>query len=494
MKEKNQVVPDEVLSKEFLSQFKTEADVSKFLKQLHAQVLEKMLEGEMDAHLGYEKNSVAGNNSGNSRNGSYPKKIQTEHGESVISIPRDRNGQFEPIAVPKHESRGLSIEKLVISLYVKGMSVAYIEEEMREIYEIELSTSAISIITNKVNQAAQEWQNRPLDPVYLIVWMDGIVFKVRDNGKIINKTVYLCVGLKQNGLKEVLGMWVGKSESSSFWMGVLTDLKARGVQDILITCTDNLNGFTDTIRTVFPQSSTQICVVHQIRNSCKYVVYKDKKEFTADMKNIYNAPNKEVAAAELDNLEKKWGGKYPYAILSWRNNWDDLTVFFQFPLEIRKIIYTTNLIENLNGKIRKYTKSKLSFPSDDAVKKTVYLSLMEIEKKWTQPIHNWGLIRINLCLFLKTESKYKKKPTTESCFHLHKILDSVTQEIMADIFISVAFYNSPSSLFLYQPLPANQPLYRKSSAVSHCLNIRRYMPAENSILFQTCSLLHRPYC
>ncbi len=336
MKEKNQVVPDEVLSKEFLSQFKTEADVSKFLKQLHAQVLEKMLEGEMDAHLGYEKNSVTGNNTGNSRNGSYPKKIQTEHGESVISIPRDRNGQFEPIAVPKHESRGLSIEKLVISLYAKGMSVSDIEEEMREIYEIELSTSAISIITNKVNQAAQEWQTRPLDPVYLIVWMDGIVFKVRDNGKIINKTVYLCVGLKQNGLKEVLGMWVGKSESSSFWMGVLTDLKARGVQDILITCTDNLNGFTDTIRSIFPQSSTQICVVHQIRNSCKYVVYKDKKEFTADMKNIYNAPNKEVAAAELNNLERKWGGKYPYAILSWRNNWDDLTVFFQFPLEIRK--------------------------------------------------------------------------------------------------------------------------------------------------------------
>ena len=225
----------------------------------------------------------------------------------------------------------------------------------------------------------------------MIVRMDGIVVKVRDNGRIINKTVYLCVGLKQNGLKEVLGMWVGKSESSSFRIGVLTDLKARGVQDILITYADNLNGFTDTIRTVFPSYSLK-SVVHQIRNSCKYVVYKDKKEFTADMKNIYNAPNKEVAAAELDNLEKKWGGKYPYAILSWRNKWDDLTVFFQFPLEIRKIIYTTNLIENLNGKIRKYTKSKLSFPSDDAVKKMVYLSLMEIEKKWTQPIHNWGLI------------------------------------------------------------------------------------------------------
>ena len=243
-KKKNQVVPDEVLSKEFLSQFKTKADVSKFLKQLHALVLEKRLEGKMDAHLKYEKNSAAGKNTGNSRNGSYPKKIQTKHGESVFSITRDRNGQYDPIAVPKHESRGLSIEKFVVSLYTKGRIVSDIKEEMREIYEIELYTSAISIITNKVNQAAQEWQNRPLDPVYLIVWMDGIVFKVRDNGKIINKTVYLCVGLKQNGLKEVLGMWVGKSESSSFRMGVLTDFKARGVQEILITCTDNLNGFT----------------------------------------------------------------------------------------------------------------------------------------------------------------------------------------------------------------------------------------------------------
>lgn len=320
---------------------------------------------------------------------------------SSPSPPRNRNGEFEPIVVPKHESLGLSIEKLVISLYAKGISVSDIEEEMREIYEIELSTSAISIITNKVNQAALEWQNRPLAPIYLIVWMNGVVFKVRNNGKIISKTVYLCVGLKQNGLKEVLGMWGGKTESSAFRMGVLTDLKACGVQDILITCTDNLNGVTDTIRSVFPQSSTQICVVHQIRNSCKYVVYKDKKEFTADMKNIYNAPNKEAAAMELDNLERKWGGKYPYAIFSWRKICDNLTVFFQFPLEIRSIIYTNNLIENLHGKIRKHTKSKLSFLADDAVKKTVYLSLMEIEKKWTQPIHNWGLIMNQFILIFK---------------------------------------------------------------------------------------------
>lgn len=385
-------IPKDLLSKDFLSQFKTEEDVSNFLTDLHARVLEQMLEGEMDAHLGYEKHSSSGINSGNSRNGSYEKKIQTKHGESIINVPRDREGEFEPVVVPKHQSRGLSIERLVISLYAKGMSVSDIEEEMKEIYGITLSTSAISIITNKVSQAAIEWQNRPLESLYLIVWMDGIVFKVREGGKVINKTVYLCVGLNKDGMKEVLGMWVGKSESSSFWMGVLTDLKARGVEDILVTVTDNLNGFTQTIKSVFPESTTQICVVHQIRNSCKYVVWKEKKEFTADLKNIYNAPTKEAASLELDRLEQKWGGKYPYAIRSWRTNWEDLTSFFDFSIEIRKIIYTTNLIENLNGKIRKYTKNKLSFPNDDALKKSVYLSVMEIEKKWSQPIWNWGMI------------------------------------------------------------------------------------------------------
>lgn len=391
-KKKRQAVPAELLSKEFLSQFKTEEDVSRFLKDLHAQVFEQMLQGEMDAHLGYEKNSSEGNNTGNSRNGSFPKKIQTEHGESVIQIPRDRNSEFEPIAVPKHQSRGLSIERLVISLYAKGMSVSDIEDELRDIYEINLSTSAISIITNKVTQSALEWQNRPLDRLYIVVWMDGIVFKVRDGGKVINKTVYLCVGLTTSGYKEVLGMWLGKTESSSFWMSVLTDLKARGVEDILITVTDNLNGFTDTIRAVFPQSTTQICVVHQIRNSCRYVVWKDMKEFTSDMKGIYQAVNREQAEAALAHFEQKWGSKYRHAVQSWHRNWDELTAFFDFPVEIRTIIYTTNIIENLNGKIRKYTKSKLSFPTDDAVKKSVWLALQEIEKKWTMPIRNWGIV------------------------------------------------------------------------------------------------------
>ncbi len=385
-------IPKEFLSKEFLSQFKTQEDVEAFLTELHVKVYESMLQGEMDAHLGYEKGSKDGINSGNSRNGSYRKRIQGTHGDSDIEVPRDRHGQFEPVIVPKHQSRGLSIERLVLSLYAKGMSVSDIESEMHEIYKVNLSTSAISHITNKVTQEAIEWQNRPLDNLYLIVWMDGIVFKVRDNGKVINKTVYLCVGLTKEGFKEVLGMWVGKTESASFWMGVLTDLKARGVEDILITVTDNLTGFTDTIKSVFPESTTQICVVHQIRNSCRYVVWKEKKEFTSDLKLVYNAPTKEAAKMELDLFEQKWGSKYPYAIRSWRANWDELTSFYDFPLEIRKIIYTTNLIENLNGKIRKYTKNKLSFPTDDALKKSLYLSISEIEKKWTMPIHNWGLI------------------------------------------------------------------------------------------------------
>jgi len=231
-----------------------------------------------------------------------------------------------------------------------------------------------------------------LDTVYTVVWMDGIVFKVKEGARIIDKTIYIAVGLNLEGKKEVLGMWLGKNESASFWLSVLTDLKARGVKDILITATDNLKGFTEAIRTVFPEATKQVCVVHQIRNSCKYVVWKERKEFSGDMKAIYNAPNRDAAALALDQLESKWGGKYGYAIKSWRANWNELTAFLDFPLEIRKIIYTTNVIENLNGKIRKYTKNKMSYPTDEAVLKSVYLSIHEATKKWTMPIRNWGSI------------------------------------------------------------------------------------------------------
>lgn len=382
---------DDLLNnKEFYKSFKNAEDLTSFFKQMHKRAVEHMLEAELDVHLDNEKHQKTSN--GNYRNGHGNKKIKTSFGEDEIQVPRDREGSFEPALVPKRHNIIDGLENIIISFYAKGMSVSDIEEQIKEMYDFDISTSSISRITNAVASEVVTWQNRPLDDLYLIVWMDGIVFKVRENSKVINKTIYLAVGLNREGRKEVLGMWLGKNESSSFWMSVLTDLKARGVEDILITATDNLNGFTQTIRSVFPESQTQICVVHQIRNTCKYVVWKDKKPFTADMKLVYTAPTKQAAALALEDFAQKWESKYGYAIKSWRDNWDELTVFFDFPLEIRKIIYTTNLIENLNGKIRKYTKNKMSFPTDDAVLKSVYLALKEATKKWSMPIHNWGIV------------------------------------------------------------------------------------------------------
>jgi transposase-like protein len=381
---------EDLLNEEFLKQFKNGDELNDFLQQLQKRAVEKMLEAELDGHLGYDKNEKT--TTENARNGYSNKKLKNSFGEASINVPRDRDGSFEPVLVPKRKGMAEGIETIIISMYAKGMSNHDIEEQIRELYDINVSTSTISRITDTIAEDIVAWRNRPLDPVYLIVWMDGISFKVRENSKVVNKTVYIAVGLKTNGMKEVLGLWLGKNESSAFWMSVLTDLKARGVEDILITATDNLNGFTDTIRASFPESVTQICVVHQIRNTCRYVVWKDKKEFTKDMKEIYTAPNKEAALAALNDFALKWESKYSYAIKSWKDNWDELTVFFDYPVEIRKIIYTTNLIENLNGKIRKYTKNKLSFPTDDAVMKSVFLSVREVSKKWTQPIRNWGVI------------------------------------------------------------------------------------------------------
>lgn len=381
---------EDLLNGDFLKQFKNSKDFGDFVDKLYKRGIEKMLEGELDEHLGYEKNEQSP--SLNARNGYSSKIIKTEHGKAEIKVPRDRDASFEPIIVPKRSQLSQGIENLIISLYAKGMSNADIEAQLHEIYDFQVSTSTISKITDKITDDIIAWQNRPLESVYLIVWMDGIVFKVRENSKVINKTIYIAVGLKLDGRKEVLGLWLGKNESASFWMSVLTDIKARGVNDILITATDNLNGFTDTIKNVFPESKTQICIVHQIRNACRYVVWKDKKAFTYDMKNIYEAPTKQAAEAALKDFTKIWESKYSYAIKSWRDNWEELTVFFEFPIEIRKIIYTTNLIENLNGKIRKYTKNKLSFPTDEAVMKSVYLAMREATKKWSMPIHNWGIV------------------------------------------------------------------------------------------------------
>ena len=381
---------DDLFNDEFLKQFKTGDELTSFIKQLQKRGIEKMLEGELDGHLGYSKHEKSNNS--NARNGFAKKKVKTSYGESEIQVPRDREATFNPMLIPKRKSIVDGIENVIVSLYAKGMSNSDIEEQIREVYNFDVSTSTISRITDAITNDIVAWQNRPLEPVYLIVWMDGIVFKVRENSKVINKTVYIAVGLRRDGKKEVLGLWLGKNESAAFWMSVLTDMKARGVEDLLITATDNLNGFTDTIRTIYPESKTQICVVHQIRNACRYVVWKDKKAFTRDMKSIYNAPTKQAAEAALNDFAKTWESKYSYAIKSWRDNWEELTVFFEFPLEIRKIIYTTNLIENLNGKIRKYTKNKLSFPTDEAVMKSVYLAVREATKKWSMPIRNWGIV------------------------------------------------------------------------------------------------------
>ena len=398
--------PEDLFSKDFFKQFKTGEELTSFFHALRKRAIEEMLEGELDAHLGYKKHQTSENR--NSRNGHSTKTIKSENGQTEIKVPRDRDSSFQPMLIKKRESFIDGIENIIISMYAKGISTNDIEEHIREIYDYDVSTATISRITDRITNDIIEWQNRSLEPVYLIVWMDGIVFKVRENSKVINKTMYIAVGLRTDGRKEVLGLWLGKNESSAFWMTVLTDIKARGVQDILITATDNLNGFTDTIRTVFPESTKQICVVHQIRNASKYVVWKDKKEFSKDMREIYTASTKKNAEIALDELEKKWNSKYSYAIKSWRTNWDELTAFFDFPLEIRKIIYTTNLIENLNGKIRKYTKNKLSFPTDEAVLKSTFLALNEATKKWTMPIRDWGMVHNQfLLIFDDRISRYK---------------------------------------------------------------------------------------
>jgi transposase-like protein len=391
-KEEEQSKVNEILTPEFLKQFKDSGELNSFIDELFTKGMEHMLEGELDGHLGYAKHSPQGINSGNSRNGKTRKKVKSKRGELNIEVPRDRNSTFEPVLIPKRSRFVEGIEEVIISFYARGMSVRDIETQIREIYGVNVSDATISNVTSRVHTLVTEWQSRPLSPVYFVVWMDGIVFKVRQNGKVINKTIYLAVGLNDQGLKEVLGMWLGENESASFWVSVLTDLRSRGVEDILITSTDNLKGLSEAITSVFTQSVTQICVVHQIRNAMRYVVWKDKKQFSADLKTIYGASTKELAVQALDQLENSWGKKYPHAIKSWKTNWDNLTHFFDYPLEIRTLIYTTNIIENLNGKIRKYTNNKLSFPDDQAVIKAVYLALREITKKWTMPIRNWPLI------------------------------------------------------------------------------------------------------
>ena len=379
--------------KDFFKQFKSKESFQEYFNSLFKQGIEEMLKGELDEHLGYSKHTKEGYNTGNSRNGSFPKTITTENiGEVVLNIPRDRNGAFEPLIIPKGQTISGKIEEAIIGMYSRGMTTSDVRKQVSEIYGLEISETTVSNITEGIMTSVKEWQQRTLEPVYFAVWMDGIILKVRTDNKVINKCVYIVIGLKPDGIKEVLGFWIEKTESAAFWMSVLTDLKARGVEDILIACTDNLKGFTQAIKAVFPQAVTQLCIVHQIRNSCKFVVYKDRLVFCQDLKKVYTAINTGVALEEFEKFKLKWQGKYKYAITSWKDNWENLSNYFEYPLELRKIIYTTNTIENLNRGIRKYTKTKTQFPNENAASKSIYLAIKNIEEAWTRPIKQWGLI------------------------------------------------------------------------------------------------------
>ena len=380
-------IPDEALKK-----IKSQSELDDFFSDLYKQAVEGMLKAEMDEHLGYEKHQVQDKPGDNSRNGFSKKTLKTNIGDIPLDVPRDRESSFDPVVVPKHQRMSARIEQAIITLYSRGMSTRDIEATVKEIYGVELSEGSVSNITNTIVENIKEWQQRPLEEVYFVVWMDGIVIKVRHNGKVQGKTIYLIIGLRKDGLKEVLGMWISETESASFWMNVLTDLKARGVEDILIACTENLAGIRQAINAVFPEAVTQLCVVHQIRNSSRYVVWKERKQFIADLKLVYGAINKEAAYDALQEFEKKWGSKYGYAIKSWKDNWEELTAYFDYPMEIRKIIYTTNAIESLNSSIRKYTKTKTVFPDDQSAMKAVYLAINNIQQKWTMPIRSWGII------------------------------------------------------------------------------------------------------
>ena len=363
------------------------------IQRLVKDVLENILEGEIEDHLGrnkYERTETKEPSKKNYRNGYSSKNLRSSFGDVDLDIPRDRNAEFEPQIIKKYETVCTELDKKVISLYAKGMTTSDIQAEIEDLYGITISPSMVSRITDKVMDSAIEWQNRTLDKIYPIVYLDAMYFKVRSNGKIVNKAVYICLGYNMQGYKEILGSWVDEAEGAKFWLKICTDLKNRGVKEILIACMDGLKGLPEAIKTVFPSVNIQTCIVHQIRNSIKYIASKDKKEFIKDLKCVYKAFTEELALAQLDNLKDKWGDKYSIVIDSWYNNWNQLSTFFSFSPEIRKMIYTTNTLEGFNRQIRKYTKARTIFPTDQSLSKCVYLAIMEIIEKWTQPTPNWG--------------------------------------------------------------------------------------------------------
>jgi transposase-like protein len=390
-----QLTQEEMLAKamdlivESGADLKTLFDQDGLLKKLTKSLVERALQAEMTNLLGYEKYERS--TASNGRNGSSKKELLTDNGVVDLSIPRDRDGKFEPLLLPKGQTRIPGLNEKIISLYAKGMSVNDIKTQLSELYGgAEISTALISKITDEVMDEVEIWRKRALESVYPIVFFDCLVVKVKQDKHIINKAVYVALGIDTEGKKDVLGIWLSENEGAKFWLSNLTELKNRGVQDMLIACTDNLTGMTEAISAVYPKTEHQLCIVHQIRNSLKFVSYKDRKALVADLKPIYKASTEEVALEALEDFAKKWDSQYPYITKSWYNNWDNLAIFFQYPAEIRRVIYTTNAIESLNSQLRKVTKNKRSFPSDDAVFKTLYLAIEYITKKWTMPIQNWN--------------------------------------------------------------------------------------------------------
>jgi len=376
-----------------LSQAKTMEDLmgqDGILKKLLKVMTERILQEEMEAHLGYEKSSQEQKNTANRRNGINKKKVRTQFGDMELETPRDREGNFTPQLVPKR-SRDLSrIDTQIISMYGKGMTTRDIQSHLFEIYGTDVSPAYISIATEKIMQLAAEWQNRVLDDVYPIVFFDAIHYKVRHEGKVVVKASYTCLGINADGHKEVLGLWVGESEGASYWLRVLNELRNRGVKDIFIVCIDGLKGFPEAIASVFPNAQIQLCIIHMIRNSVKYIGTKQRKEFCADLKSIYKAPAEESAKEALKEVEIKWKS-YPLAIKPWRTHWEHISTFFQYPTEIRKIIYTTNAVEAVHRQLRKVTKNRASFPHDESLIKILFLAIRDVSKKWTKSIPNWAL-------------------------------------------------------------------------------------------------------
>jgi len=386
---------DDKLLDELLKDYKKPEDLTGekgLLKQLTKRLIERAMSAEMSQHLGYEKHSPEGKNGGNSRNGYSTKTIRSDSGEFDIDQPRDRDGTFEPQIIKKHQKSFNGFDDKIMSMYSLGMTTRDIQSHIKEIYGVELSPDFVTNVTDQIIDDIKEWQNRPLEEIYPIVFLDAIRVKSRENGQVINKAIYLVMGINLQGMKDVLGMWITENEGAKFWASVVSDLSNRGVKDILIACVDGLKGFEEAINSVFPKTQVQLCIVHMLRNSMKYVSWKDRKNLVTDLKPIYCAPNAEAAAFELEKFKKKWDKKYPSIGEMWQRNWAGIIPFLAYPNFIRRIIYTTNAIESLNHSIRKMTKIKGAFPTDEAAMKSIYLCLQNAKKKWKMPIRDWGQI------------------------------------------------------------------------------------------------------